>query len=48
MLGYLGLDDVTFVHVEGLKLSPEAAEQGIAGARERIAALAGLLDVTAA
>jgi FMN-dependent NADH-azoreductase len=28
MLGFLGLDDVTFIHVEGLKVSPEAAEQG--------------------
>jgi FMN-dependent NADH-azoreductase len=39
ILGLVGLDDVTFVHVEGLKVSPESAEQGVARARERIAAL---------
>ena len=48
ILGFLGLDDVTFIHVEGLKVSPEAAEQGVAKARERIAALVGLLEATAA
>jgi FMN-dependent NADH-azoreductase len=48
ILGFLGLDDVTFIHVEGLKVSPEAAEQGVARARERIAALVGLLEATAA
>jgi FMN-dependent NADH-azoreductase len=48
ILGFLGLDDVTFIHVEGLKVGPEAAEQGIARARDRIAALVGLLQATAA
>ncbi len=40
VLGFLGLTDVTFIHVEGLKVSAEAAEQGITRAREAIAALA--------
>jgi hypothetical protein len=31
-----------------LKVSPEAAEQGVAMARERIATLVGLLEATAA
>ena len=33
MLGFLGLD-VTFIHVEGLKISPEAAASGIERARK--------------
>jgi FMN-dependent NADH-azoreductase len=36
MLGFLGLDDVTFIHVEGLKISPEAAASGIERARKAI------------
>ena len=36
MLGFLGLDDVTFIHVEGLKISPEAAATGIGRARKTI------------
>ena len=36
MLGFLGLDDVTFIHVEGLKISPEAAASGIERARRAI------------
>jgi FMN-dependent NADH-azoreductase len=47
-LGFLGLEDVTFIHVEGLKVSPEAAEQGIARARDAIAAIVGLPAATAA
>ena len=39
MLGFLGLDDVTFIHVEGLKISPEAAEVGIATARRAASSL---------
>jgi FMN-dependent NADH-azoreductase len=35
MLGFLGLD-VTFIHVEGLKISPEAAAGGIERARKAI------------
>jgi FMN-dependent NADH-azoreductase len=38
MLGFLGLD-VTFIHVEGLKISPEAAAGGIERARKAIDAL---------
>jgi FMN-dependent NADH-azoreductase len=37
MLGFIGLDDVTFIHVEGLKVSAEAAASGIARARAAIA-----------
>src|SRR5579872_908717 len=48
VLGFLGLTDATFVHVEGLKVSPEAAEQGIARAREQIAVIAGVPKATAA
>jgi FMN-dependent NADH-azoreductase len=48
VLGFLGLTDTTFVHVEGLKVSPEAAERGIARARDEIAAIAGVPKATAA
>ena len=48
ILGFMGLDDVTFIHVEGLKVSPEAAEQGIARAREAITAVVGLAEAAAA
>jgi len=48
ILGFLGLTDVSFIHVEGLKVSPEAAEQGIARARSAIAAIVGLPEATAA
>ena len=36
MLGFLGLDDVTFIHVEGLKVGPEGAATGIERARKAI------------
>jgi FMN-dependent NADH-azoreductase len=36
MLGFLGLTDVTFIHVEGLNISPEAAASGIERARKAI------------
>jgi len=39
MLGFLGLDDVTFVHAEGLAISAEAAAESLAGAHKRIASL---------
>jgi FMN-dependent NADH-azoreductase len=39
MLGFLGLDDVTFVHAEGLNLGPDAAADGIAAAHRTAAAL---------
>jgi FMN-dependent NADH-azoreductase len=40
VLGFLGLTDVTFIHVEGLKVSADAAEQAISRAREAIASIA--------
>jgi FMN-dependent NADH-azoreductase len=39
MLGFIGLTDVSFVHVEGLNISKEAAESGRARARQAIDAL---------
>ena len=39
MLGFIGLTDVSFVHVEGLNISKEAAESGRARARQAIADL---------
>jgi FMN-dependent NADH-azoreductase len=36
MLGFVGLNDVTFIHVEGQKVSPEAAAQGLAAAKRDI------------
>ena len=36
MLAFLGLDDVTFIHVEGLKISPEAAAGTLQRARQAI------------
>jgi FMN-dependent NADH-azoreductase len=48
VLGFLGLTDVTFIHVEGLKVSPEAAEQAIKGARETITAIAAIPQAAAA
>jgi FMN-dependent NADH-azoreductase len=48
ILGFLGLTDVTFIHVEGLKVSSEAAKQGIARARETIAAITSMPKAAAA
>jgi FMN-dependent NADH-azoreductase len=45
VLRFIGLDDVTFVHLEGLSISPEAAAQGLARAR---GAIDGLLPTRAA
>ena len=39
VLGFVGLTDVTFVHLEGLKVSPEAAASGLAKARAKIESL---------
>jgi FMN-dependent NADH-azoreductase len=39
VLGFLGLNDVSFVHLEGLKISPEAAASGLARARAKIETL---------
>ena len=36
ILGFNGLTDVTFIHVEGQKLNPEAAEAGIVKARKTV------------
>ena len=39
ILGFNGLTDVTFIHVEAQKVSPEAAEASIARARETVTEL---------
>jgi FMN-dependent NADH-azoreductase len=39
MLGFLGLEDVTFIHAEGQAVSTEAAAEGLRKAHERITAL---------
>jgi FMN-dependent NADH-azoreductase len=39
VLGFLGLDDVSFIHVEGLKVSPDAAAKGLDRARASIGVL---------
>ena len=44
VLGFLGLTDISFIHIEGLKVSPETAEKGIARAR---AAIAGTIEALA-
>src|SRR5713226_6316482 len=36
ILGFVGLDDVTFIHVEGLAISPEAAASGLERARKAV------------
>lgn len=38
ILGFLGMTDLAFFHAEGLSISPEAAEQALAQARQDIAA----------
>jgi len=38
-LGFVGLTDISFVHVEGLNISPEEAEKGRTRAREAIGTL---------
>jgi FMN-dependent NADH-azoreductase len=39
VLGFIGLADVSFIHVEGLKAGPEAAAKGLDRARASIGAL---------
>jgi len=39
MLGFLGLDDVTFLYAEAQAISPEAAAEGMRKAHESVAAL---------
>jgi FMN-dependent NADH-azoreductase len=41
LLGFIGLTDVTFVHAEKIGYGPEARAAALAGARARIAAIAG-------
>jgi FMN-dependent NADH-azoreductase len=36
VLGFLGLNDITFIHVEGLAISPEAAASGLERARKAV------------
>lgn len=40
MLGFMGIDDIIFVRVEGMAFGPEAAEQAIGKAREQLRDLA--------
>jgi FMN-dependent NADH-azoreductase len=40
VLGFLGMKDVEFIYAEGLAMGPDAEAAALAGARERIAALA--------
>ncbi|HWE06234.1 MAG TPA: NAD(P)H-dependent oxidoreductase, partial [Rhizomicrobium sp.] len=44
ILGFLGMTDVTFIHTEGLNISTDAAEAGVARAR---AAIADVIPVAA-
>ena len=39
VLGFIGLKDVTFIHAEGLNISPETATGALDGARATIAEL---------
>lgn len=47
ILGLNGLTDVTFVHVEAQKMSPDAAEAGIANARQAVRELAAPMHAAA-
>jgi FMN-dependent NADH-azoreductase len=40
LLGFIGIDDVTFVRAEKLAFGPEAAAASLAGAREQLHELA--------
>lgn len=42
MLGFIGLTDVSFVHVEAQRISPAATEAGLNKARQTIAQIAPL------
>jgi FMN-dependent NADH-azoreductase len=44
MLAFNGLDDVTFIHVEGQKINPAVADAGVRNAREEIATLLPLAN----
>lgn len=47
ILGFNGLTDVTFIHVEGQKMSPTAAEAALANARATVRELAAPLPTAA-
>lgn len=47
ILGFNGLTDVTFIHIEAQKLSPDVAEAAIAGARAAARELAGPIRTAA-
>ena len=40
VLGFIGISQVDFIHAEGLNMGADAAQQGLEGARARVAALA--------
>lgn len=39
-LGFIGITDVQFIHAEGLNMGEEAAAQGMAAAKKKVAAIA--------
>jgi FMN-dependent NADH-azoreductase len=47
ILGFLGITDVEFVYAEGLAISPESREKGLAGARATIGSLVPQLSIAA-
>lgn len=47
ILGFNGLTDVTFVHVEGQLMGPQAAEAGLSRARETLSGVASPAQVAA-
>lgn len=47
ILGFNGLTDVTFIHVEGQKLNPDAAEAGIVQARKSVNEITGSIRAAA-
>jgi FMN-dependent NADH-azoreductase len=48
ILGFLGLTNVTFIHIEGLSIGAESAERGFAQARHAINAILGTQQAQAA
>lgn len=42
MLGFLGLTDVSFIHVESQNISPDAAKEAMEAARRKVGALVGV------
>ena len=41
MLGFIGITDLSFIHAEGLGISPASREAGLAAARAKVAAWVG-------